>query len=192
MWTCREKPKLPLKVTPGFWLMAAALFYLDGALVLWAGLAAALHELGHLGALKALGAKVGEIRLSVSGAEIRRGSGRTLSYGGELAAAIAGPVVSLLCALLAAKVGLFLLAGLSLSLGVFNLLPITPLDGGRALQAGLSLLVGDHRAAGAVRVLSVLAVGGVLGLGAAVALRYGGLTLLLMGLWLLKDLIFEK
>ena len=61
-----------------------------------------------------------------------------ISYGGELLAAAAGPAVNLLLALILAWVGrwqeaAYLFAGTQLVLGVFNLLPIAPLDGSALL-----------------------------------------------------------
>lgn len=61
-----------------------------------------------------------------------------LSYGGELLAAAAGPAANLLLSLPLAFCGRwwesgYLFAGAQLILGLFNLLPIAPLDGGSLL-----------------------------------------------------------
>ena len=94
--------------------------------------AAVLHELGHYAILRLLGARVSALRISVFGAEMIAG-GRPLSYGGELAAVLAGPVVNLLTGIALAKAGYPAAAGAHLVLCAFNLLPVRPLDGGRAL-----------------------------------------------------------
>nr|WP_326184997.1 peptidase M50 [uncultured Oscillibacter sp.] len=97
--------------------------------------AAAVHELGHLLALRLLGAHVTGLRVSVLGAVLETDSG-CLSYGGELLAVLAGPAANLLCALLlTARDGArwAVPVGTHLVLGLFNLLPVGPLDGGRAL-----------------------------------------------------------
>lgn len=96
--------------------------------------AAALHELGHCAVLLMTGAHISEMRLGVCGAVLETDAG-CLSYGAELAAVLAGPVTNLLCA-----GGLMVLdserwtvaAGAHLILCAFNLLPLRPLDGGRA------------------------------------------------------------
>jgi stage IV sporulation protein FB len=67
-----------------------------------------------------------------------------LSYGQELAAVLAGPGTNLLCALALTVVGPGLegAVGAHLMLGGFNLLPVRPLDGGRALFLAAAWLMG--------------------------------------------------
>ena len=60
-------------------------------------LSALCHELGHLTALKLVGAKVEQIRLTAFGAEIRADT-RYLSYGREIFCTLAGPAVNLFLA----------------------------------------------------------------------------------------------
>lgn len=101
-------------------------------------LAAALHEGGHLLALRAFGVPVEALELSPLGAVLRADRSR-LSYSRELAVLGAGPCVNLLCGLLLCWIGrscpaCCAAAGAQLVLGTFNLLPIRPLDGGQALR----------------------------------------------------------
>lgn len=103
--------------------------------------AAALHELGHYAALRLLGARLSALRISVFGAEMTAG-GTTLSYGGELAAVLAGPAVNLLAGIALAQAGYPAAAGAHLVLCAFNLLPVRPLDGGRALYLLISWAAG--------------------------------------------------
>ena len=91
--------------------------------------AAALHELGHLAALRLLGGAVTALRISVFGAELAAEGGQ-LSYGRELAAVLAGPLTNLLAGLALARLGYPAAAGAHLVLCAFNLLPVRPLDGG--------------------------------------------------------------
>lgn len=112
--------------------------------------AAAAHELGHWLALRCLGGRVAALRLNVFGAvmELERAP---LSYGGELAAVLAGPAVNLLCGWLLARAGWSTAAGAHAVLGVFNLLPVRPLDGGRALELLVSWTWGPEAGERAVR-----------------------------------------
>ena len=83
-----------------------------------------------------------------------------------------------------AQFGNYLLAGVSPGLGLFNLMPVLPLDGGRALWCVLSALfgaqTGERAADGAAGVL----VGLLAGIGAAAAVSYANFTLLLAAVWL--------
>lgn len=171
-----------VQITPGFWLLLAAVWFLDPVILLPALLAAACHELGHCAALRAFGVRVRALRLSALGAELA--PAQALPYALELPVALAGPCISLLCAALAARWGRFLFAGLSLALGVFNLLPILPLDGGRAVECLCALLLPAPLDRGAGLWLGVAAAGLLLGAAVAAALRLGALALLPLALWL--------
>ncbi|MCD8366553.1 MAG: site-2 protease family protein [Clostridiales bacterium] len=175
-------------------LSSGAIFWLTLFCMLTSGrlmsavlLSAALHEGGHLCACRLLGVRVRAVRITFCGAELLLEELRRPLQ--RLAVAAAGPGVNLLCAFAAAlafpqQAWAQLFAGASLILGLFNLLPIPPLDGGRIL---LSLLELAGLGAGAegvfhylVTVLLVLA----LVPGVTLALE-GNLSLLLLVLWLL-------
>ncbi len=102
-------------------------------------LAAAVHEGGHLLAARLLGVRIRGFRLDFSGARLHIG-GRALSFGEEWLLSAAGPLASLIASGLVSPLwqashffGWFSCA--SLLLGLFNLLPIRTLDGGRMLSA---------------------------------------------------------
>lgn len=129
-----------MEVSPGGWLLLALLWYLDTEhMFLLALLAAAAHELGHFFALKACGGKLAAVRLTAMGAEMKISAATVLSPLQRLICDLAGPLVNLALALWAAHQGklwgdgAYLFAGLSLSLALFNLLPLHRLDGGRAV-----------------------------------------------------------
>ena len=105
--------------------------------------AAALHESGHLLLLRLVGARVYGLRLSVFGAELETDSAR-LSYGRELSAILAGPAANLCgaAALILAGNPYPALTGANILLCAFNLLPVRPLDGGRAVESAVSWLAG--------------------------------------------------
>lgn len=110
-------------IIPASWLLAAVI-------------AALFHELCHLMVIVLLGEAVHHIHISLSGIEIQT------SFSGikkELLAALAGPLGSfsllLLCHVWPH------LALCAFAQGVFNLLPLYPLDGGRILLCILRLCV---------------------------------------------------
>ncbi len=165
--------------------MAAALIYLDGQrLVLWGALACACHEAGHCAAAVALGGGVRALRLTAVGAELELDPCRPLSYGRELLTALAGPCVNLLLAWSAARTGRFLFAGMNLCFGALNLLPIRPLDGGRALACALCAR-SPQTADRVVNTLSAVCSGILLGFGVIAWREWGNVTLLASAVWLL-------
>jgi len=144
------------------------------------------HELGHALEARRRGLRVGGITLfALGGATELEGHGRTARD--EFAVSFIGPWISLVIAAgagliatgaellpagtVAAAIGL--VAGLvgwaNLGLALFNLIPASPLDGGRVLHALLWRVSGRRALASKV----TTALGGILGLG-----------LLVLGAWL--------
>lgn len=165
--------------------MAAALVYLDGqGLVLRGALACVLHEAGHWAAITLFGGSVCSLRLTAVGAEMGLDPRRPLSYGRELAAALAGPAANLLAAWLSLPNGWYLFAGMNFCFGLLNLLPICPLDGGRALSSVLNARW-PQAADAVVHTVSALFAGALLGLGWAAWRGWGNLTLFCTAAWLL-------
>ena len=126
----RKNPPPALRVTPGFAVLLGVLIALDPAdLCLPLLAAAAVHELGHLAALRLCGVAVTKLSLGALGAVLVT---KPMPPETERLCAAAGPFASLL------GLGLFpvfprfaLLSGL---LALANLLPVWPLDGGRILR----------------------------------------------------------
>lgn len=109
-------------------LLALALLVLPLPWLLAAVTAALFHELCHGAAVLALGGTLGAIQLGGRGATMEVGG---LSIGRELLAAAAGPLGSLGLLLFSRFFPRLSLCGLVQ--GLYNLLPIYPLDGGRML-----------------------------------------------------------
>lgn len=183
-----------MRVTPGFLLTMAVLFWLDEGVDLlgWGILACAAHELGHLLVGAALGGRPRWLSLSAVGLELKLEYPAGLSYGRELAVALAGPVVNLAMGLICAKAGNYLLAGMSYGLGLFNLLPILPLDGGRVLWCALSALFGVPLGERAADGIAGAVVGILVGIGMAAAVYYANFTLLLAAVWLFGLTLLRK
>jgi Zn-dependent protease/CBS domain-containing protein len=150
-----------------------------------------LHELAHVWVARRAGAKVRAVTLMMLGG-VSEVSGIERARD-ERAMALAGPLASVALALVCyggfrlvgagppdLRFGLFHLAELNLVLGVFNLLPAFPMDGGRVLRGALQPRLGRLRA---TRVAAT--VGQVLAVGlAALGLVGGNWWLLLIALFI--------
>ena len=112
----------------------------------------------------------------------------SLSYAQDAWIAVAGPVVNLIAAWLSVQAEANLFAGINLSFGLLNLLPIRPLDGGRILEALLSYFL-PEQAEKILCVFSVFVSGVLLGLGWTAWCRWGNLTLLFTAVWLVAGMI---
>ena len=109
-------------------LMAAWFLMLPLDWLLAALLAAAVHELGHLAAVYALGERVEFLSIGGFGARIHTGP---LENRAEFLCAAAGPAASLFLLCLCRFFPKTALCGLVQ--GMFNLIPVYPMDGGRML-----------------------------------------------------------
>lgn len=116
---------LMLLVLPMQWVFAAAL-------------AAAFHELCHYSAVRLCGGEMRNLRAGVTGVRMEVVG---LSAFQELLCSLAGPCGSLL--LLIAARWLPRTAVCAGFQGIYNLLPIYPLDGGRAFRCGAELLLSN-------------------------------------------------
>lgn len=153
-----------IEVRDGFVVLLAALWCADRTNVLpLVLLAAAVHEGGHLLALRVSGGRLHRLTLTCCGAVLHC----ALPQGrfARAAVCLAGPAASFALTALAGVFGWYRLAGASVLLGAFNLLPMPPLDGGMALM---------HLCAGGAAT------------GRAMLALLSATGLLLCGLWLLR------
>lgn len=148
------------------------LFYLFGLYFAFCGkvfsfisftLVAVCHELAHAAVAEKLGYKLNRITLMPYGC-IVCGETDCFSYRDEIKIALAGPLINLLTAFLFIALWWFVpetyayteLAVLaSLTIGLINLLPCFPLDGGRILLAWLSLRLKRKKALLVSKILGI-------------------------------------
>lgn len=181
-----------------FALVAAALTVAPAKVTAAVLLGAALHEGGHLAAMRLFGVRADGITLGAFGAEIRAPGLARLSYGRELIVTLAGAGVNLGCAaalgLLSARWGrpwMTLHAGAHAMLALFNLLPVPPLDGARALYLAAAYFLGPQAAGFAAAAVGL----GCAAVTAAFALRLalggGGWLFLLAACGLLRSALSQ-
>ncbi len=152
-----------LLLSPGLWGIVLAVLLFASVL---------LHELGHVLVARMQGSRVRDVTLMLLGgvSHIEELSKRPRD---EARMAIVGPLVSIAIAVVAyaahlvftgiapdLQFGLYYLAQINLGIGLFNLLPAFPLDGGRVLRSMLEPKHGKARAtviaANVGRVLAVV------------------------------------
>jgi stage IV sporulation protein FB len=148
-----------------FAVLIACILILDRTgLAAFALLCALIHECGHLLALHVMKLPVEKVSLKIFGINITLRNGSTMSYKQETILAVSGSAANFLTCLPAYVLYLFKIFpqqsgavfAFSLVLGVFNMLPIGALDGGRALQALLCNKIGFGAAEKIVNVFSVI------------------------------------
>ena len=127
-------------------------------------LAVLLHEGGHWLAAKLCRVQVTAMRFDLCGMRMQLAG--VVSYGTEWIVALGGPAVNLLCFVLIPTTNLPFSAPfsnavlyfreISLYLGLFNLLPVGTMDGGRILRVLLSLLFSPRIAEGVIKCITLL------------------------------------
>ena len=126
-----------IKVTAGFCILWAFLLLVLPLHLLLAAMGAALfHELCHGLAIYATGGKITRLTVGAGGMVMET---TPMPPGREALCALAGPVGSFLLACL--SLWMPLAAICALVQGCFNILPLYPLDGGRALRCLLEWLM---------------------------------------------------
>ncbi len=132
---------LRIQISPIFciYLCIVLLLFPIKRVISWI-IAAAFHELCHAIVIKSCGLQIDRVQLHIGGATIHT---QISSSKKELICAIAGPIGSALLLLFIRVWPELSFCGLVQC--VFNLLPIYPLDGGRALRCLVELIVGKQQ-----------------------------------------------
>lgn len=150
---------LGLLILPLRWLLASLV-------------AAAFHEFCHLAAIRLCGGKVTGFSLDSGGAVI---TADQLSRGAELLCALAGPLGGALMLLTARWMPAVAVCAAAQS--AYNLLPVFPLDGGRAFSCAAKLLLPPKAARYAISAVEWGAIA-LIGVGAVYASFWLGLGIM--------------
>lgn len=192
MLTRNSKPRIVVR--PGFLLLLGFVFYLDdgSGSMLMVLVAAVIHEAGHIVACIAMRGRVDALTLSAVGAELKLDYPSMISYGRENMILLAGASVNLVLGAFSYFLGLYQMAYISLGLGIFNLLPITPLDGGRILYNLICERFHINLAEQITAISSGIFIGGIAGIGAIWAVKFANWLPIVISFWLLAGLMRKK
>lgn len=133
-------------------MMMGAFVLIDGTeLSLFCAIFAILHEFCHIIVLKREGGGIKSLETKTVGISLETGQ---ISYKSEIKIALAGPVFNfacfvifgLFCYFLSFNKTLVLLCVANFGIFLINILPLYPLDGGRALYCFLCLKFPPHKA----------------------------------------------
>lgn len=167
----------------------------------WCLLAATIHEYGHIWAMKILGCRNCTIRLSGFGIKLIRKEGIFGSNFQEIICSLAGPLVNFLCFALLYAIGkafsvwehIIPFAQMNLALGLFNILPIFPLDGGKIVAVMLSMFCSDGQSLKFSELISALFLMPIATIGILVAIKTKyNFSLLILVVYLMAFLAIKK
>lgn len=184
-------------------ILVGLLVFYGNNIWLIAGVFAALmiHEISHLLTSRLLGYQVTQLKLTIFGGCLTIDPLFEANPNAEAIIAAAGPAINFIMAL---GVWYLQLLGirndylgywqqLNLGIGLVNLLPAYPLDGGRILHAWLTQTCGLKIAAHVVRAITLgVALFFLISGCIQVWLKTGGLTLIIIGLFIIGQLWYGK
>ena len=137
-----------IKIEITFWFVAFITFIISlnvPSNVLVTVFSSLLHETGHLLIMTSVGNKPQAVRFEITGMNIIRQQDFQISTKNEVLIALGGPFINLVCFLLSVIIlcvykneNILTFGCINLILMVFNLLPISRLDGGLALYYAIS------------------------------------------------------
>ena len=181
-------------------LLAIGVCFDPTGLLLWTVTACALHEIGHLLMMQLMRCPSGELTIGFFGAKYTLSGQTRRSYKSDALIALSGPMVNLLiffalyiCSFFSNAPLISAVAAVHFGIAAFNLLPVMPLDGGRAVYAVLCPFFGEERALKLLRRVSFIVLIPLAAVGLILVLnsRYN-FTLLLTSLYLFALLLMHR
>jgi Peptidase family M50. len=152
-----------------------------------------LHETAHLSAMLLFKICPKIITVSALGIRIKLDSLRKLSYCESFFISLAGPLSNLIAGFLCLSLGSYNAMKINLSIGLFHLLPLEPLDGGLALKALVSKHFDKKHADKICTIISVIVVFPLMVLGFMLLIHTkNNFSLLLLSVYAMLYLMFRN
>lgn len=148
------------------------------------------HEIGHLLAILVLKQKVDRIEFSLFDIKIK--SNYYVSFSKELIITLSGVAFNFILFLFFIRtIKLFALA--NLFIGIFNLLPVSTLDGGQAINIILNKFISEEKSVIILNILTVIFAIPIFTLGIIVLFNTGyNFSFLLLGVYLFLTPIYNR
>lgn len=171
-------------------IAAIMLYFFDFSVISAAAVPLLLHECAHIAVLRALGLKIKNLKISLSGLCITYSG--PASPGEHAIAAAAGPLIGLMYSVVISRAAVFhssdwlcLSSGISLIFSVFNLLPVFPLDGGAIYSYLVIILFGREDGMKIYLLTGIIIGSAMLILGIWLMFRGYGTALAIAAVWVL-------
>jgi stage IV sporulation protein FB len=153
-------------------------------------LASFFHEIGHIIVLLLFKQPIEAVEFSVFDIKIR--CNYHLKFFGTMAVILSGVATNFLLALIFIRV-IPLFAYANLFMGIFNILPVSTLDGGQALKLLLNRFINRNKSVIIVNILTVIVSIPVFSLGILILLNTGyNFSFLALGIYLILTLVYNK
>jgi stage IV sporulation protein FB len=153
-------------------------------------LASVLHEIGHLLVLLILHQPIESVKISVFDIKIK--SNYHLSFKGQFALILSGVVFNFLLSLIFFKI-IPLFAYANLFIGIFNIMPVSTLDGGQALKLLLNRFINEKKSVIIINIITVIIALPVFTLGILILIKTGyNFSFLALGVYLILTVIYNK
>lgn len=130
----------------------------SGNFILLCLVSSLLHELGHALAMLIVHDRPRRVTMSIFGICVERDPSVYLGYGSAALVSLSGPLVNVICFTLLWQLGQDTAAAIHAGLALFNLLPVSSLDGGEALYTLLCLRMSEDKASRVMCAVSVLVI----------------------------------
>jgi stage IV sporulation protein FB len=160
--------RIKIKIHPLFWILGVILIFLgEGYLFLAYIFTAVVHEFAHSIAASYYNCRTRQITLYPFGA-VLYGEFSDLKPSEEIIVAVSGPLINLITAVLFTALWWIMpelyiytdvIVMVNVSIALFNLLPVYPLDGGRILMSCLKIKTGTKNACKIVKAMGLVCCG---------------------------------